>query len=98
VDALDDTSTLADRLADPEAVPLDIAVIDAIEHARLRDALHTISDEVREILVLDWGLAGEPPWSVQQIGQHVGREASEVDAIIHGARGALQAGLNPAHA
>jgi RNA polymerase sigma factor (sigma-70 family) len=98
VDALDDTSTLADRLADPEAVPLDIAVIDAIEHARLRDALHAISDEVLEILALHWGLAGEPPWSVQQIGQHVGREASEVDAIIHGALDALRAGLNPAHA
>jgi DNA-directed RNA polymerase sigma subunit (sigma70/sigma32) len=97
VGALDDISTLADRLADPEAIPLDIAVIDAIEHARLRDALHAISDEVREILALHWGLMGGPPWSVRQIGQHVGREASEVDAIIQGSLGALQAVLNPAH-
>jgi DNA-directed RNA polymerase sigma subunit (sigma70/sigma32) len=61
VGALDDTSTLLDRLADPEDVPLDIALIDAIEHTRLRNALHAMSDEVRNILALRWGLMGEPP-------------------------------------
>jgi DNA-directed RNA polymerase sigma subunit (sigma70/sigma32) len=64
VDALDDTSTLADRLADPEDVSLDIAVIDAIEHARLRNTLHAMSDEVRDILALHWELVGEPPWAL----------------------------------
>ena len=72
-------------------------MIDAIECARLRDALRAIPEEVRFILALHWGLGGEPPWSVPHIGQHVGREASEVEAIIHKALGVLQARLNPAH-
>ena len=97
VDRLDERGTLGDRLADPDAVAPDTAVIDAIERARLRDAFRALPGEVRDILTRHWGLAGESPWSVQQISRHVGRGAREVQAIIDRARRALQATLNRAH-
>ena len=75
----------------------DAAAIDAIERTRVRDALRALPGEVRNILTLHWGLAGEPPWPVQQISRHVGRSAREVHAIIDRARRALQAALIQAH-
>jgi RNA polymerase sigma factor (sigma-70 family) len=97
VDGAEDLGTLADRLADPDAVAPDIAMIDAVERARLRDAFRVLPREVRDILTLYWGLAGEPPRSVQQIGQHVGKDAREVQRIIDGSRRVLQEAVIRAH-
>jgi RNA polymerase sigma factor (sigma-70 family) len=97
LDVLDDTGTLADRLADPEAVAPDIAVIDAIELGRLREALRALPREIQDILTLHWGLAGEPPRSVQQVGQRLGLVTKEVEAILDGSGRALRELLIRAH-
>jgi RNA polymerase sigma factor (sigma-70 family) len=97
LDVLDDTGTLADRLADPEAVAPDTAVIDAIDLGRLREALRALPREIQDILALHWGLAAEPPRSVHQIGQRLGLVSTEVEAIIDGSRRVLRELLIRAH-
>jgi len=77
----DETSTLGDLLPDPDALrPDDEAEAQALA-AAVRAALVTLTPRERAILAARHGLDGEPPRTLQEIGQHLGLTRERVRQI-----------------
>jgi len=76
-----DTTTLGDLLADPAALrPDDVAEAEELA-AAVRAALATLNPRERAILAARHGLDGEPPRTLQEIGQHLGLTRERVRQI-----------------
>jgi hypothetical protein len=82
---VDDGGSLAEQLPDPETPGPDLTAALRLERERLRHALRTLPAEVREIIILHWGLDGSAGWSVRAVARHVGRTTAEVHTVIQGA-------------
>ena len=87
---LDDGETLGDRLTDPESVPPDFAAAGALEHERLREALGELPAEVKEIVILHWGLDGSAGHPVHAVARELGRTPAEVRTLLQDALGFLR--------
>ena len=66
----DDATEFGDLLPDEKAdVPFDVAAA-SLEKIAIRNLLHTLSDREREVLELRFGLVGERPLTLDEVGRH----------------------------
>jgi len=66
----DDATEFGDLLPDDKAeVPFDVAAAN-LEKAELRTLLRTLSDREREVLELRFGLVGDRPLTLDEVGRH----------------------------
>ena len=66
----EDATEFGDLLPDDKAeVPFDIAAA-SLERAALRELLRTLSDREREVLELRFGLVGDRPLTLDEVGRH----------------------------
>ncbi len=72
----DDDAELADFLEDPSAQASFDAAVVAIEHEELRAVLSTLSEREQRVLELRFGLVGDRPRTLEEVGQefHLTRE------------------------
>ncbi|MDZ7673961.1 MAG: sigma-70 domain-containing protein [Acidimicrobiales bacterium] len=79
----EDATEFGDLLPDENAeVPFDVAAA-SLERIALRNLLHTLSDREREVLELRFGLVGERPLTLDEVGRHfeLTREAHPPDRV-----------------
>jgi RNA polymerase primary sigma factor len=65
----EDDAELADFLEDPSAQASFDAAVSALEHAELRGFLETLSDREQRILELRFGLVGDRPHTLEEVGR-----------------------------
>ncbi|HUQ62400.1 MAG TPA: sigma-70 family RNA polymerase sigma factor [Acidimicrobiales bacterium] len=65
----EDDAELADFLEDPSAQASFEAAVSALEHAELRGVLATLSDREQRILELRFGLVGDRPHTLEEVGK-----------------------------
>ena len=66
----DDATEFGDLLPDENAdAPFDVAAA-SLEKIALRKLLYTLSDREREVLELRFGLVGERPLTLDEVGRH----------------------------
>jgi RNA polymerase sigma factor (sigma-70 family) len=66
----EDATEFGDLLPDENAaVPFDVAAA-SLEKVALRKLLHTLSDREREVLELRFGLVGDRPLTLDEVGRH----------------------------
>ncbi len=66
----DDATEFGDLLPDEKAeAPFDVAAA-SLEKIAIRNLLHTLSDREREVLELRFGLVGERPLTLDEVGRH----------------------------
>jgi RNA polymerase primary sigma factor len=65
----DDDAELADFLEDPTAQASFDAAVSALEHKELRAVLATLSEREQQILELRFGLVGDRPLTLEEVGQ-----------------------------
>ncbi|MGK2928271.1 MAG: sigma-70 family RNA polymerase sigma factor [Acidimicrobiales bacterium] len=66
----EDATEFGDLLPDDTAeVPFDVAAAN-LEKIAIRNLLHTLSDREREVLELRFGLVGERPLTLDEVGRH----------------------------
>jgi len=87
-------STLGEMLVDYRTPPPDQALLDAGRIEDTAELLSQISDRQAKILRLRFGLDGEPPLTLKEIGQHVGLTRERVRQLLHEALASLYAYLN----
>lgn len=75
--------TLSDMVADTNNPSPDVAVLDADNIRQLMDLLENIDEREAAILRLRYGLNGEEPMTLKEIGQRVGLTRERVRQIEH---------------
>jgi RNA polymerase primary sigma factor len=65
----EDDAELADFLEDPSAQASFDAAVSAMEHAELRGVLETLSEREQRIVELRFGLVGDRPLTLEEVGQ-----------------------------
>jgi len=87
-------STLGEMLVDYRTPPPDQALLDAGRVQDTAELLSQISDRQAKILRLRFGLDGEPPLTLKEIGCHVGLTRERVRQLLHEALASLYTYLN----
>ena len=89
----DEDSTSDDMFVDYRTPPPDQALIDATQGEDIAILLSQISERQAKILRLRFGLNGQPPLSLKEVGQEVGLTRERVRQLLHQALGSLNAYL-----
>jgi RNA polymerase primary sigma factor len=82
--------TINDLVADMNNPPPDLAVLDADNIRHLMDLLERIDEREATILRLRYGLDGEDPMTLKEIGERIGLTRERVRQIEHEALGKLR--------
>ena len=87
-------SSLGEMIVDYRTPPPDQALLDAGQAQDIAELLNQISERQAKILRLRFGLDGEPPLTLKEIGQHVGLTRERVRQLLHESLAGLYAYLN----
>jgi RNA polymerase primary sigma factor len=68
----EDDSELGDFIEDAKAVDPRVAVSDLIQREELREVLDTLTQRERRVLEMRFGLGGEEPCTLEEVGQRFG--------------------------
>ena len=93
----EDDTEFGDLLPDLSAeVPFDVAAAN-LEKQALRELLHTLADREREVLELRFGLVGERPLTLDEVGQHFSLTRERIRQIEAKALTKLRHPCSPGH-
>lgn len=89
-----DGKQVAETVADPNAVGADDQMVKQGDTELLREVLETLSERERDILNMRYGLDGEPPKTLEQVGVHYGLTRERIRQIQEEALVRLRARMN----
>ena len=92
--ASDTDSALGQMLIDYRTPPPDQALLDASQSEDVAELLSQISERQAKILRLRFGLDGQPPLTLKEVGKHVNLTRERVRQLLHEALASLYAYLN----
>ena len=90
----DTDSTLGEMIVDYRTPSPDQALLDATIGEDIAELLSQISERQAKILRLRFGLDGEPPLTLKEIGKHVDLTRERVRQLLHESLASLYAHLN----